>query len=119
MKTHTTLGAETLEFVLEKHPANAFVRMGIEIARSHHEKWNGSGYPDGLAGDEIPFSARIMAVADVYDALRSQRCYKQAKSHQESCDIVLKGSGNYFDPEVIRAFCNVQESFRQVSEGLA
>jgi putative two-component system response regulator len=116
MKTHTTHGAQTLEFVLEKHPANGFVRMGIEIARSHHEKWNGSGYPGKLAGDAIPLSARIMAVADVYDALRSQRCYKEAKPHEESCDIILEGSGNSFDPAVVRAFCNVQESFRQVTE---
>jgi len=118
MKTHTTVGAETLEFVLEKHPANEFVRMGIEIARSHHERWNGTGYPDRLAGDEIPFSARIMAVADVYDALRSQRCYKEAKSHEESRDIVVQGSGVYFDPDVVSAFCNIQDSFHQVSEAL-
>lgn len=118
MKRHTTLGAQTLEFVLEKHPANGFVRMGIEIARSHHEKWDGSGYPDGLAGDEIPFSARIMAVADVYDALRSHRCYKTAKSHEESYDIILQGSGNHFDPEIVNAFRHVQDSCRQVSERL-
>ena len=72
MKKHTTYGAETLELVLEKHPANTFVRMGIEIARSHHEKWNGAGYPDGLRGPAIPLSARIMAVADCYDAMRSK-----------------------------------------------
>jgi putative two-component system response regulator len=118
MKTHTTHGAQTLEFVLEKHPANEFVRMGIEIARSHHEKWNGSGYPDKLAGDAIPLSARIMTVADVYDALRSQRCYKAAKSHEESREIILAGSGTYFDPDIVSAFCNVQESFRQVSDSL-
>jgi putative two-component system response regulator len=116
MKTHTTLGAENLKLVLEKHPANGFIRMGIEIARSHHEKWNGAGYPDGLAGDEIPLSARIMAVADVYDALRSQRCYKNAKPHDESRDLILQGSGNHFDPEVVSAFCEVEESFRQVFE---
>jgi putative two-component system response regulator len=110
MKTHTTLGAETLEFVLEKHPANAFVRMGIEIARSHHEKWNGSGYPQGLSGDEIPLSARIMAVSDCYDALRSQRRYKKAKSHEESRDLIVRDSGNHFDPAIVSAFCDAQES---------
>ena len=109
MKTHTTLGAETLELVLEKHPANAFVRMGIEIARSHHEKWNGSGYPQGLSGDEIPLSARIMAVSDCYDALRSQRRYKKAKSHEESRDIIVRGGGNHFDPAIVSAFCDAQE----------
>lgn len=118
MKTHTTRGAETLELVLEKHPANEFVRMGIEIARSHHEKWNGAGYPDHLAGCEIPISARIMAVADCYDALRSQRCYKEAYSHEVSQDIIVRQSGHHFDPDVVHAFCNVQEAFQQISERL-
>ena len=98
MRTHTTLGAETLEFVLKKHPANGFIRMGIEISRSHHEKWDGSGYPHGLRGEAIPLSARIMAVADAYDALRSERRYKKAKSHEESRDIILRDSGTHFDP---------------------
>ncbi len=116
MKTHTTHGAKTLELVLEKHPANAFVRMGIEIARSHHEMWDGAGYPDGLAGPAIPVSARIMAVADCYDALRSRRRYKEPFSHEESRDIIVRGSGHHFEPEMVSAFCRVQESFRQVSE---
>jgi putative two-component system response regulator len=116
MKAHTTFGADTLELVLEKHPANAFVRMGIEIARSHHEKWNGSGYPDGLKGRAIPLSARIMAVADCYDALRSERNYKSAYSHEKSRDIIIRGCGGDFDPEVVDAFCVVQEQFAQVSE---
>ena len=118
MKTHTTCGAETLMFVLEKHPANPFVRMGIEIARSHHEKWNGSGYPDGLKGRTIPLSARIMAVADCYDALRSERSYKSAYSHEKARDIIIRGSGGHFDPEVVDAFCAVQEKLNQVSESL-
>ena len=115
MKTHTTHGAKTLELVLEKHPANAFVRMGIEIARSHHEKWDGAGYPDGLAGPEIPVSARIMAVADCYDALRSRRVYKEPFSHEKSRDIIVQGSGHHFEPEMVSAFCAIQESFRQIS----
>jgi putative two-component system response regulator len=119
MKTHTVLGAATLQFVLEKHAANGFIRMGIEIARSHHEKWNGAGYPDNLSGDQIPLSARIMAVADVYDALRSQRCYKKAKPHEESRDIICGGSGAHFDPEIVSAFCDVQESCAAFSEGLS
>jgi putative two-component system response regulator len=116
MKTHTTHGAKTLELVLEKHRANAFVRMGIEIARSHHEMWDGAGYPDGLAGSEIPVSARIMAVADCYDALRSRRRYKEPLSHEESRDIIVRNSGHQFEPEMVSAFCKVQESFRQVSD---
>jgi putative two-component system response regulator len=119
MKTHTTRGAETLELVLERHPANEFVRMGIEIARSHHEKWNGAGYPDGLTGCEIPISARIMAVADCYDALRSKRCYKQAYSHEVCQDMIVHQSGHHFDPDVVHAFCKVQEAFKEISERLA
>jgi putative two-component system response regulator len=118
MKTHTTYGAETLELVLEQHPANAFVRLGIEIARSHHENWNGAGYPDGLAGDAIPLSARIMAVADCYDAMRSKRCYKSSYSHEVIVDIIVRDSGHHFDPEVVHAFCAVQDTFRRISESL-
>jgi putative two-component system response regulator len=73
--------------------------MGIEIARSHHEKWDGSGYPDGLAGSEIPVSARIMAVADCYDALRSRQTYKAPFSHEESRDIIVRGSGHISSPK--------------------
>jgi putative two-component system response regulator len=116
MKTHTVLGADMLELVLKKYPANAFIRMGIEIARSHHEKWNGTGYPDGLSGQAIPLSARIMAVADCYDALRSQRCYKSAYSHEDGRDRILRRSGSHFDPDVVRAFCGVEEHFRQIIE---
>jgi putative two-component system response regulator len=119
MKTHAAVGAETLVLVLEMHPANEFIRMGIEIARSHHEKFNGSGYPSGLAGDDIPICARIMAVADCYDALRSKRCYKKARPHDETRDIIVQESGSHFDPDVVSAFCNVQESCRQVFERLS
>lgn len=74
------------------------------------------GYPDSLTGDEIPLAARIMAVADVYDALRSERCYKQANSHEESYDIIVRDDGDHFDPEIASAFCNIHESFDQVFE---
>jgi len=116
MQTHTTLGAQTLELVREKHPGNAFITMGIEIARSHHEKWNGSGYPNGLAGAVIPVCARIMAVADCYDAMRSKRCYKEAFSHKEALDIIVQGSGQHFDPDVVRVFSDVEDEFRQLRE---
>jgi putative two-component system response regulator len=119
MKTHTTYGARTLELVLEKHPANAFVRMGIEIARWHHEKWNGDGYPDGLTGRAIPLSARIMAVADCYDAMRSERCYKRSYSHEITSDIIVRDSGHHFDPDVVDAFRAVRNAFRTVSETLS
>jgi putative two-component system response regulator len=92
--------------------------MGIEIARSHHEKWNGTGYPDGLAGYEIPLSARVMTVADCYDALRSKRCYKDTYSHEESRELIVHSCGNQFDPDVIRAFNVVENEFRIVRENV-
>jgi putative two-component system response regulator len=118
MKTHTIRGAETLEMVLDKHPVNEFVRMGIEIARSHHEQWNGHGYPDRLAGHEIPLSARILTVADCYDAMRSRRPYKRPCSHEVSRDAIMQGSGQQFDPAIVRAFCHVEQSFKQISQKL-
>lgn len=118
MKMHTTLGAATLEAVRTRYPRNEFLRLGIEIARCHHERWDGNGYPAGLAGKEIPLSARIMAVADSYDAARSRRCYKPALSHQE-CRVALVGrSGSYLDPDVILAFEDVQGLFEDIASAL-
>lgn len=117
MKTHTVLGAQTLEAVSGKYPNNDFVAMGIKIARWHHERWDGSGYPDGLVGEEIPLAARIMAVADVYDALMSQRSYKRPFSHAESRDIILSLSGEQFDPDVVEAFVSLDAEFVAVSSG--
>ena len=116
MKMHTGLGAQTLEAVSREYPNNDFVAMGIKIARWHHERWDGSGYPDGLVGEAIPLPARIMAVADVYDALRSQRSYKRAYTHAESRDIIAAQSGLQFDPDVVDAFLSVQEEFARAYE---
>jgi putative two-component system response regulator len=104
MKTHTTIGSRTLERVLEEYPGNGLVKMGITLTRYHHEKWDGSGYPDGLSGEDIPLGGRIMALADVYDALRSNRPYKEAFSHEKSVGIILSGKGSHFDPAVVDAF---------------
>ncbi len=114
MKTHTTAGAQTLEAVQREYPRNAFIATGIEIARWHHERWDGSGYPDGIAGDDIPLSARIMAIADVYDALRSRRVYKEPISHDESCEIIRSASGTHFDPILVQAFCRVAADFDRI-----
>ncbi|MGD0726040.1 MAG: response regulator [Spirochaetia bacterium] len=118
VKTHAALGAQTLEAVRSKYPKNAFIDMGIAIARSHHEKWDGSGYPDGLSGEDIPLSARIMAVTDVYDALRSKRCYKPVFSHEKSRAIIVESSGTHFDPSVVEAFCRLEEQFRKVCDSM-
>ncbi len=104
IKTHTVLGAETLYQVHQRYPKNEFVQMGMDVARWHHEQWSGRGYPDGLEREEIPLSARIMAVVDVYDALRSERPYKSSLPHDESREIIESESGTHFDPRVVDAF---------------
>lgn len=111
MKSHTDRGAKTLEGFRQKYPCSRILSMGIAISRYHHEKWDGSGYPKGLSGEGIPLSARIMAVADVYDALRSDRCYKRAFSHEYSSRVILQKSGSHFDPEIVTAFADLQEEF--------
>lgn len=116
MKTHTTHGAATLDNVLERYPRNAFLHMGRDIALAHHEKWDGSGYPQGAAGGAIPLAARIMAFADVYDALTSERCYKPAFPHERSRDIILEGAGTHFDPDIARVFEAAEGAFRAVRE---
>ncbi|MCK4508191.1 MAG: HD domain-containing protein, partial [Desulfuromonadales bacterium] len=116
MEQHAQIGAETLEAVLQQHPDNTFIRTGIDIARSHHEHWDGTGYPQGLVGENIPLAARIMRVADVYDALSSKRCYKDSWSHEETCKEIISLSGVEFDPELIMVFRRVQEQFHVISE---
>jgi putative two-component system response regulator len=118
MKMHTTLGAQTLEAVRTRYPRNEFLRLGIEIARCHHERWDGKGYPVGLAGRDIPLAARIMAVADSYDAARSRRCYKPALSHAECRKALMERSGTYLDPDVLLAFEDVQGLFEDVANAL-
>ena len=113
MKTHTSTGANTLLSVIEKYPKNEFLKMGFEIAGFHHEKWDGTGYPDGLLGKAIPLSARIMALADVYDALRSERVYKKAFSHDKSKNILVEGKSSHFDPLLIDVFLKLEEEFQK------
>lgn len=119
MKEHSSIGANTLQAVLEKYPGNEFIKMGIEVARSHHEKWNGRGYPDGLSGQEIPLSARIMALADVYDALRSRRHYKDPFSHEKAVSIIREESGAHFDPAVVNVFLQEEKGFSDTWDRLA
>ena len=118
MKSHTTIGANNLKSVLQQHPNNAFVAMGVVIAQSHHEKWDGQGYPEGLGGNQIPLSAQIMAVADVYDALRTERSYKQGLSHEESRDIILAETGIHFSPAVSAAFAGIEKEMDHICQHL-
>jgi hypothetical protein len=104
MRTHTEIGSATLYKLHEQYPNNAFVSLGIEITNSHHEKWDGTGYPKGLSGLEIPLSARIMAIIDVYDALISARPYKPAYTHETALELIKNDSGKQFDPELVPYF---------------
>jgi putative two-component system response regulator len=92
-----------------------FLSYALDISRSHHEKWDGSGYPDGLAGSAIPLAARLMALADVYDALITRRPYKAAMTHDEASAIIVNGRGTHFDPDVVDAFSAVQDEFIAIS----
>ncbi len=118
MKRHTVIGHETLRSTLEKEPRSAYLRMAADVARSHHERWDGSGYPDGLSGTDIPLSARILSLADVYDAVTSQRVYKQACSHQEAFDMLQEGRGTQFEPTLIDAFNECAEQFADIARRL-
>ncbi|MFA5370999.1 MAG: HD domain-containing phosphohydrolase [Sideroxydans sp.] len=116
MKTHPTLGADALAAAEASLPVpNRFLHIGREIAAGHHEKWDGSGYPNGLTGDEIPISARLMALADVYDALISKRIYKKAFSHEDAVAFIRDGRGVHFDPDVVDAFLEIQEEFDRIA----
>jgi putative two-component system response regulator len=111
MKTHAAIGAQTLRSICATYPDNAFLQAGVDIAGGHHERWDGTGYPASLKGEAIPLSARIMAVADVYDALRSERCYKSAIEHPEVVVYIRSESGTHFDPVVVDAFLTIEQEF--------
>lgn len=114
IKEHPTIGAETLRVAIQQNPDAEFLRMAYDIALSHHEKFDGSGYPQGLVGDEIPLAARIVALADVYDALTTQRVYKDAYSHDKASEIIVDGRGSHFDPAVVDAFLAISERFDRI-----
>ena len=117
MKTHAQLGAQAIELA-EKDAETSldFLALAKEIAHWHHEKWDGSGYPDGLRGDEIPLSAKLMALADVFDALVSKRVYKEAFSYEDAKKIIQDGSGNHFDPLLVEAFMANYDQFVEISK---
>jgi putative two-component system response regulator len=119
MKKHCELGANTLATVLKRHPDNQFLRMGVDVARSHHEKWNGSGYPDGLCGEAIPLAARIVGLADFYDALTSNRCYRAAFSHDDTCRMIRENAGTHFEPAIVAAFDAVETEFGRARREMA
>ncbi|MET0094034.1 MAG: HD domain-containing phosphohydrolase [Sedimenticola sp.] len=119
MKTHAEIGGEALAVAEREMGGSSFLSFAREIATTHHEKWDGSGYPRGLKGDEIPVSGRLMAVADVYDALISKRVYKPAFSHEKAMEIIQEGRGQHFDPDVVAALLAVEDEFVAISNRYA
>jgi putative two-component system response regulator len=116
MKTHALLGARTLDAALQRHPSAKFLQIARDIASSHHERWDGSGYPFGLIGLQIPLCARIVSLADVYDALTNKRVYKEAYSHFDARSIIVEGKGSQFDPTIVDAFLQIDEQFELIRE---
>ena len=114
MKVHTEIGRQTLEFALAEGGSVPMLRMCIDIAYCHHEKYNGSGYPRGISGDEIPLSARIIALVDAYDAITSRRRYSEPRSHEQAVEIVREEAGEHFDPDVAEAFLQCADRFDAV-----
>jgi putative two-component system response regulator len=115
MKTHVTIGVQILQRVRDSYPKNGFISMGIALTGSHHERWDGRGYPNGLFGENIPISGRIMALADSYDALRSRRPYKDPLTREESLRVIGDESGKQFDPAVVAAFLANEPRFAEIS----
>jgi response regulator RpfG family c-di-GMP phosphodiesterase len=120
MEAHTILGANMLEAVARQHGANlAFLQMAIDIVRHHHERYDGTGYPDGLAGETIPLAARIVTIADVYDAMRSKLVYKPGLSHAAVTRLMQNPSQGQFDPALLVAFRQAEGTFKQIFEQTA
>jgi putative two-component system response regulator len=120
MKTHTTLGRDAILHAEKQLGMQVeFLNLAKEIAYFHQEKWDGSGYPTGESGDDIPISARLMAVADVYDALISRRVYKEGMPHEKAVSIIKEGRGSHFDPDIVDAFLDLQNEFRAIAARFA
>jgi response regulator RpfG family c-di-GMP phosphodiesterase len=120
MKQHAIYGGRALEEAAHEADAGeSYLTMGKDVAYYHHEHWDGSGYPFGLRGRDIPFAARIVAVADVYDALTTERRYKNAYSHDEACEIIVKEKGRKFDPDLVEVFLEVEEEFGRIRDAVS
>ncbi|HPF87336.1 MAG TPA: HD domain-containing protein [Candidatus Limiplasma sp.] len=115
MQTHAQIGYDALRQASQKLGENSFLQNAMILSKYHHEKWNGKGYPDHIAGESIPLAGRIMAISDVYDALISQRVYKRAYTHEEAVKIIREESGKHFDPELVEAFLAVSDQFDEIA----
>lgn len=114
IRKHPLIGGDTLLAIKQRWGDDPFLITACEVAFSHHERWDGTGYPFGLAGEDIPLAGRIVALADVYDALTSRRVYKDAMTHEQASRIILAGEGTHFDPAVVRAFVNQEAAFKKI-----
>lgn len=119
IQQHTVVGGECIRQIQRRVGDPMFLELAREIAMHHHEKWDGSGYPQGLAGEEIPLAARIVAVADVYDALSVRRVYKDPYPHEVCVEKIRKDAGRHFDPEIVEVFISIQHQFREIAERFA
>ena len=119
IQRHREMGARVLRIAEKKLKFQSFLTIAIQLTLYHHEKWDGTGYPNGLAGEAIPLSGRIMALADNYDALRTTRPYKSAFSHEQSRGIIQENRGTHFDPALVDAFLRREADFRRISEELS
>jgi putative two-component system response regulator len=119
MKLHVRLGADTLEAAAEVQPDAEFLRMAREIVWTHHERYDGSGYPQGLVGDEIPLCGRIVGLADVYDALTARRIYQNTLVHDLAKAIILESRGVQFDPDLVDAFLEAETEFMNIQQCFA
>jgi len=114
IKTHPAHGVEFFRSMEERLQGHPLILLGIQIIESHHEKWDGTGYPKGLTGEAIPLAARIVALADVYDALMSRRSYRTAFFHNEARKMILEGRGRHFDPALVDCFLSLENEFLQI-----
>ncbi|MDR2728463.1 MAG: response regulator [Chitinispirillales bacterium] len=115
MKTHVAVGVDAIERIIDNTKKHSFLHHALSTAGTHHERWDGKGYPLGLKGCGIPLEGRLMAIADVYDALISVRPYKKSFSHEESCKIIEDGSGTQFDPSLVDVFRGIKSEFEQIA----
>lgn len=118
IKKHCEYGTRVLRIADEKLSFQSFLKIAIQMVASHHERWNGKGYPNGLRQEAIPLSGRIMALADVYDALRSERCYKKAIPHEKTLEILSRERGEQFDPDLVDVLLNIEKKFHEISSTL-
>ncbi len=119
MKNHAKIGGDTLRSVYEQYPSQSFIKCGMDVAYGHHEKWDGSGYPQGLSGTDIPLAARILALVDVYDALTCRRVYKAPFPREQAKAMIIQGGGSHFDPDIVEAFASIEDQFHRIAEQYA